>query len=398
MHHFALASLAACFAFALPLTAQTTWVVDAAFGAGSHFTDFPAALNAASPGDIVIIRSGTYTPATVSKGIRILGEPGAKFETGAVFREVPLRIDSVPAGQTCVVDGLTVMGRSGVSVLVLADNKGNVVLSNLLVTYPSQTGGASLAVYRSASVHLSHSEVDMGAYCIHSNVSIVSSSFMRRSFAFMIGGSYPAIDIHASTVELAGVTATGQDGFLPYNSNSPAVRTQGSALRLLAGGSIFRAGADAKNSLPAVTGFQSSLELDPGVVLKPSGAAAPHSGFASVVTGRMPMLDTRGGALGGTLEVILESPASHSYALLVSLPTAPVDVLSFGKLWLDTAAVISVGQGVQTASERWSFKTAVPQLSALRGLPLTWQALSGQALSGQGSGPRLSNPAVSTLR
>jgi hypothetical protein len=45
---------------------QTTWVVDAAAGPGSHFTDLPAAIAAAADGDTILVRAGSYSAFTIT--------------------------------------------------------------------------------------------------------------------------------------------------------------------------------------------------------------------------------------------------------------------------------------------------------------------------------------------
>ncbi len=54
--------------------AQKTWIVDAFNGPGTHFTDLPPAVQAAAPGDHVVVRTsapgGTYTAPMIARGSR----------------------------------------------------------------------------------------------------------------------------------------------------------------------------------------------------------------------------------------------------------------------------------------------------------------------------------------
>lgn len=56
----------------------TIWIVDAANGPGTNFTDLPAAIQAAASGDTVLVRSGTYAPfAVAGKALTIRGAGAA---------------------------------------------------------------------------------------------------------------------------------------------------------------------------------------------------------------------------------------------------------------------------------------------------------------------------------
>lgn len=60
---------------ALP-AAASTWIVDDNGGVGVNFTDLPPAIAAAQPGDVLLVRAGTYSGFACTKPLRILGEPG----------------------------------------------------------------------------------------------------------------------------------------------------------------------------------------------------------------------------------------------------------------------------------------------------------------------------------
>src|SRR5688572_32926121 len=84
-----------------PAALAHTWIVDQAGGPGSHFTDIPPAIAAASPGDVLIIRAGLYSSYTLDKGLTLLGESvattKAKYTTGGTW------IQNLPAGQLAIV-------------------------------------------------------------------------------------------------------------------------------------------------------------------------------------------------------------------------------------------------------------------------------------------------------
>src|SRR5687768_586086 len=100
------AALLACSLLPLPVAAQRTWIVDAANGPGTDFTDVPLAVQAASHGDTLIVRSGNYTTATTNKGISLIGEAGASFTLSQ--QVLPFVVRFLPAGRTFVLKGFTV--------------------------------------------------------------------------------------------------------------------------------------------------------------------------------------------------------------------------------------------------------------------------------------------------
>src|SRR5262245_55324065 len=93
---------------ALSLPAQQTFVVDASNGPGAHFTDLPPALAAANDGDTVVVRAGTYSRASTTRGIRLLGEPGATIHAEAVSPEPALTVSGLPSGREFVMQGFKI--------------------------------------------------------------------------------------------------------------------------------------------------------------------------------------------------------------------------------------------------------------------------------------------------
>ncbi|MEM7203117.1 MAG: hypothetical protein AAF628_22845 [Planctomycetota bacterium] len=79
---------------AVPTTAQTTWIVDASGRPGAQFAQIQDAIDAASAGDLVIVRDGFYRSFTLSKGLAIAGDAIAgrtvvDVTPGTVIHDVP---------------------------------------------------------------------------------------------------------------------------------------------------------------------------------------------------------------------------------------------------------------------------------------------------------------------
>ena len=76
-------------ALLLATLVQTIWIVDAANGPGTNFTDLPAAVAAAISGDTILVRPGTYTHFNVSgKALTIRGA-GAALTTVQLNGQFP---------------------------------------------------------------------------------------------------------------------------------------------------------------------------------------------------------------------------------------------------------------------------------------------------------------------
>src|SRR5262245_52936976 len=108
-----LARAAALLGLAGALGAQQTWVVDQALGPGADFDQIQPAVDAAAPGDVILVRQGLYEPVHVQKGLTITAEAGVTVESSLIlfFGGMPaVRVAQVPIGQTCVLDGLDLRG------------------------------------------------------------------------------------------------------------------------------------------------------------------------------------------------------------------------------------------------------------------------------------------------
>lgn len=89
---------------------QTIWIVDAANGPGTNFTNLPPAVSAAVSGDTIVVRAGNYAPFDVTgKALTILGS-GASVTvlnlptfTG-LYQQA--KIFGVPSGTTFYVSGI----------------------------------------------------------------------------------------------------------------------------------------------------------------------------------------------------------------------------------------------------------------------------------------------------
>lgn len=123
--------------FPMPVLGAT-WIVDDDAGPGVDFTSIQAAVDAASPNDVVLVRAGAYAAPTISKGLRVVGD-GAAAISGV------LRVQQTPSGSIAVVSGLRSTNGNGHGVLV-ASCAGSVVAEDLEASFYGVTDSFDVRV------------------------------------------------------------------------------------------------------------------------------------------------------------------------------------------------------------------------------------------------------------
>lgn len=144
--------------FASTAMAQTTWIVDAA--GGGQFTTIDAAHDAASPGDTLLVRPGSYAGLFRDpvKGVRILGAAPGVVVTG------PVVLHNLPSAQQLTIERLGIDAASNPFVgsqpyfqALHLERCGNVVLTDLVVRGPFMgsicpcEGGTGISLYWSVA-------------------------------------------------------------------------------------------------------------------------------------------------------------------------------------------------------------------------------------------------------
>jgi hypothetical protein len=129
-----------------PLASAGVWIVDDDGGPGVDFTDLQPAIDAASPGDLVVVRAGEYGPFVLDIGLRIVAEPGPQPHVGESGE-----LRDVPAGWRALVAGLRL------DMLYAHDCEGDVLVD--ACTLGMKVGRPSLLVERCDLVVMSRSQV-----------------------------------------------------------------------------------------------------------------------------------------------------------------------------------------------------------------------------------------------
>jgi hypothetical protein len=399
MTHATTLRFAALLFLSAPLVAQTTWVVDAANGPGTHFTDLPPAVLAAAHGDTLLVRAGTYNGCTVDKGLRLLGGPGVVVQGLSLGSTAALEVVGIPAGRELVVKGMTLQlsGLFGMVGLMRVTNcAGPVVIEDLVAEapvqspYPTSPTPPAVQIAGCAAVSLDRCRLrgSPGLRVADSTVAVGATTAAGiQGGKFIFSGlpiaSSPALELARSTVLLTQPGAQGGDGFtltIQPVGPSPAIRMNSGRLVVAGdGGSLLAAGSSGSIlfSCSAVEASGDVL-LDPDVRLTTAGAAPPITGGAAVVRARLPALTATGAAPGSNLTAALRSEPGHLELLLASSPIVPL-ATPVGQLWVSPFSFLVLDVGVQGASGRRVTSVPIPPDPSLRGLPIVLQALSGAA-------------------
>ncbi|MEW6742278.1 MAG: FG-GAP repeat protein [Planctomycetota bacterium] len=104
-----------------------TWYVG---GPGDHFDEIQHAINAAIPGDVILVRPARYYPSfLVTKGVTIRSTSGQfLLENNGLAA-----VERVPAGETASISGLQVAVWGGYTSIEIRDCAGEVVLEDVRV-------------------------------------------------------------------------------------------------------------------------------------------------------------------------------------------------------------------------------------------------------------------------
>jgi len=117
--------------FAAPALAQSTWLVDDDGGVGVHFTEVSAAIAAASGGDVILVKDGSYGSVVVhAKSLTIAADQGAQVDVaGASVR-------GLAASQRVRLDGLHMRSTfaSAEAGLQVKNNQGAVWIEDCRIT------------------------------------------------------------------------------------------------------------------------------------------------------------------------------------------------------------------------------------------------------------------------
>lgn len=381
--------LFACLLFASPAVAST-WIVDDDGGPGVDFTTIAAAVAVSGPGDVILVRPGSYGGFALGAGVQVLGAAGVQVTENvtitnvgpgprAVLASLALRGVSVSQCAAAVLledldvaattaDVLALGGQSA----IVVRTSGDVRLRAVTAMAPGNTGHVFSALrVDAARVEVTHSTLTGGAGR--------SGTFFTNGTA---GGDGIFVD-EASDVHVALSTVRGGTGgdysddnqcpFCEAGDGGLGIRMVGDARVLVTGiaTDLVRGGQAGLGNVCAQDGF-------PGHALfVPASATARLSG--ATIEGATYALDCGGAhvaAVGGQGVVTVPIPADP--ALAVAGTIAQGQPVTFTVHGAPGAAVrLRLGRQlvVQDLSESYEDRLTIP----LRTYDLGTMPASGSA-------------------
>ncbi|HZN40832.1 MAG TPA: hypothetical protein VFD82_18650 [Planctomycetota bacterium] len=359
-----------CLVLFAALPAQT-FVVDAAGGPGTHFTDIGTAVGAVPDGSLLLVRAGQYASFAISgKSLTILGELGVSMlgPTSSVT------ISSLGVGQRVAIHQLSsTLPSGGLTTVTCQGCAGEILLDHV-------RGGAfselRLVAAQCAQVVLTHcilSSNPTAASLTASDVTLVdcsvASGHNTNPTAPLL--QQPGLVQVGGRVQLTNcmVSATGS----LFAATPAAVSMQGGSLR-----------CDGATALHADFGFPAlfgraidgvgTVRLDPSVVL--AGAVPPIGPAIAATTVDLPALSVTGGTIGGATNAAMTGASGQLGVLWIGLPVPAVALPGSGDplaVWNGLVLAAGVFGPSLTASVN------VPSLPGLVGQAFGWQGLTFDA-------------------
>lgn len=273
--------------------AANTWVVDDNPGPGVDFTTIAAATAIAAPGDLIIVRAGTYTGFTLSVGAVVLGESGASV-SGAIH------VTAVPDGPRASVANLAT------GAIFVESCIGGVTLEDIVARYDG-VGTEPLTWWKVSDcvdVRLRGVDVDLAAHGITA-LSVVNAR-VEVGASRLVGGNGRAHDVVTNPyapgaggdgIALSGsadvhltmsIVRGGVGGDLPAVNVCPSCRagSGGLAVRVGAGSRLIISGSNSSLAAGGTGGVGPQCNLDgrPGNAIVAESTASVRA-TGSTITG-----------------------------------------------------------------------------------------------------------------
>lgn len=334
-----------CLALAAPSLANQI-IVDASNGPGTNFTDIPPAVAAALPGDVIVVRAGSYNAFTVDRRLTVVGQ-------GTVVVNGALSFTNLVAGQRAAVVNVLP------SDVVVANCQAPVILQDVTSTHSLRITGSSDVRLRAVQVQPFLGLTTDALIVDAGRLEAVSSGF--RGSSGWDGYNGPAVPVQnggtgirlrsGARAHLALSDVIGGDGSFTYivpllicgNGGSGAWVEAGELV--LAGGGSARAlggwgGANLLYNYCDYDGFGG-----PGIVLyQPAVSLLVHSGTT---------IEGRPSYYGSNCTEIPGTPITGGGAQIVETPVAPT--LSLSGATPAGAFVVYTLRGVPGGLATWWF-------------------------------------------
>jgi hypothetical protein len=331
-----------------------------------------AAIDQASPGDILIVRAANYDLVTVRKGIAILCDPGVGIFNNTMGTAPSIAVRDLPAGEHFQLRGGVLLG-NGLNPL-------NASISSCQGPVLFERVATSAAVLRRTVVQQSQQVAFTGCALERmevssSNVALADCTLRGICVDAQIPKDCNALAVVDSRVSVSGGSIRGQNAFFILPP-SPAIWLSNGALTIAGDASTLIAGGTGNPAQPAIATTTGSVLIDPAVQITSVGP--PVGGGASVRVRATPSVRTASTQSGQVFTARTFSEPGSAVVLLADAPRPPV-VTPFGDLWLGVSSLI-VDSGLVPPNGERVRSFVLPPLA--RAEPTILQA-AGLLLSGE---------------
>ena len=335
------------------IPAQKTWVVDGT--GGGNFTTLASAIKAASDGDTISIRAGSYGALITDKALRILGDAKVTVAT--------IKVTNLAAGKRLVLANIAA-GSLGSGYVTISNNKGSVILDRV------KAGPIQISTCPHVAIH--NSSFSTGG--LLPGGSSASSSNISMTDVWIQSTNATGIRVTGCLLDCCNVRVTGGGAYQCFGFPSDGIVLLGSALTLAGARTRISSGSTSCQLTSASAIYAdrgSSILMDPAVVLL-SHRAKNVFGPITPVIRPVGVVLVQAGAPGTSLTTDVIAPSGSTVFLFVSGPAAPV-FLPFGTVWFNIAPSVLIDSGVVDSSGHRVKKFPLGPFWA-RGQALTFQA------------------------
>ncbi|MEM7200562.1 MAG: hypothetical protein AAF628_09875 [Planctomycetota bacterium] len=399
------------------LPAQTVWTVDD--DGGADFTLIQPAVDAASSGDVILVRAGIYNEFTLAgKGVAILADQDADVFVFAMAGSIKTTVRDIPAGEQAVLRGLVFQPPLDIDeeMLVIEDNAGVVWLEEVRVLsiqpfpfFYFLGQNSNVAITNSERVVLVDSELlgahggqqgqgleagSMALLATNSTVFAHGTRFVSGGTAVLGGPGRSAVDVRGGRLVLRDCTAQGAGGgaggffgMLPDPGNG------GPGLTLSAGAEVWSIGTDLLGGPGGTRAFGGGMGMVGPPFVNQGGALNedPDAEAAQLRASRV----VRDDVIDDDVRLVLQTEPDSSAFLLVRLFSAdPFFIGSLPGFSGVGAAPIALPAGVTDGQGQLSIEIGIPTLPP--GLT-TWNATAQMVVTTPTPRLELSNPSIFTI-
>lgn len=340
------------------LTAQATWIVDANNGPGTDFTSLQIAIYSAAPGDRLFVRAGTYQPGILDRPLAIVGD-GNPVVAGNGGYSPGFLVQSLPAGSLTTITGMVfAAGSLSNESLRVQSGPGTIVLDGVESSLSTSVGASS-------DVRFAHSHFLQGLKIENSTCLLDECQVLPDAGQTVFSG----LNTSSSHVVLNRCQVTGRSSATLFAT--AAIESTSSTLVLTDDGTGSIVAGIGALPIAAIRGT-GTAQIDPHVLLVPSGGAPAVTGVAATTRAR-PSLAITAGPAGGTIDLDLFGTTGEIYVEAVGLALPAIYVPGFDDtIWVQP--LMHWTAGVFNATGHALEAIPVPNLPLVPGFSFTWQA------------------------